>query len=59
MDVPDAVSAAALMTRTASSGAMKRIEGTALMSVDEMREALGKAKHIGFEPPGRGRAAAS
>jgi uncharacterized protein with GYD domain len=54
MEMPDAVSAAGVMTRTASSGAMRRIEGTVLMSVEEMREALGKAKEVGYHPPGRG-----
>lgn len=50
---PDNVAAAAVSVAAASAGALRFAETTALLSVEEMLEALAKAKELPYRPPGR------
>lgn len=51
-EAPDNVSIAAALTTVAASGRVANVSTTVLVSVDEMIEALGRAKSIEFQPPG-------
>ncbi len=50
-EAPDNVTVAALSTLIASTGALE-LETTVLISVEEMLEALAKAKALQYRPPG-------
>jgi uncharacterized protein with GYD domain len=50
-EAPDNVSVAALLTSVVATGAVK-LSTTPLMTVEEMLEALGKAKSAKYSPPG-------
>lgn len=50
---PDNVSMAAAVLAIAAGGAVHSVETTVLMSVEEMLEALKKARSIQYRPPGR------
>jgi uncharacterized protein with GYD domain len=51
-EAPDNVSVAAVALAIGSGGALRSIETTVLMSVDETLEALRKAGQIGYRAPG-------
>ncbi len=51
-EAPDNVSMAAVALAIGSGGALSRIETTPLLTVEELVEALGKAKSVGYRRPG-------
>jgi uncharacterized protein with GYD domain len=51
-EAPDNVSIAAALATVAASGALTNLSTTVLVSVEEMSEALEKAKSIKYQPPG-------
>jgi uncharacterized protein with GYD domain len=51
-EAPDNVSMAAVAIAIGSGGALSTIETTPLLTVEETLEALGKAKAVGYRPPG-------
>jgi uncharacterized protein with GYD domain len=51
-EAPDNVSMAAVALAIASGGALSSYETTALLTVDETLEALGKARQVGYRAPG-------
>jgi uncharacterized protein with GYD domain len=51
-EAPDNVSVAAVALAIGSGGALRSIETTVLMSVDETLEALRKAGQVGYRAPG-------
>ena len=51
-EAPDNVSMAAVALAIAGGGALKSIDTTVLLSVDETLEALGKANEIRYRAPG-------
>jgi uncharacterized protein with GYD domain len=51
-EAPDNVSMAAVALAIGSGGALRSIETTALLSVEELMQALGKAGSIKYRPPG-------
>jgi uncharacterized protein with GYD domain len=51
-EAPDNVSMAAVALAVGAGGALSSIETTVLLSVEDTMEALGKAKSIGYRPPG-------
>jgi uncharacterized protein with GYD domain len=51
IDAPGHVEMASALTRAAGSGAFTRVETTPLLSVDEMLEALGRARDVSFTAP--------
>jgi uncharacterized protein with GYD domain len=52
VELPDNVSAAAVISTVAASGAWSGGETTVLLSVEEMLEAFGKAASVEYRPPG-------
>jgi uncharacterized protein with GYD domain len=52
VQVPDNVTAAALSLAASSSGALKAIKTTPLMTMEEGMEAMRKAAAAGYRPPG-------
>jgi uncharacterized protein with GYD domain len=52
IEAPDNVAAATLLVRLAGSGGFSEVSTVALMSVDEMLEALRRAKDFDYAPPG-------
>ncbi len=51
-EAPDNVSMAAVVLAIGAGGALRSTETTVLLSVEELMEALGKAKSVGYRPPG-------
>lgn len=51
-EAPDHVSMAAVAIALSSGGAISAFETTALLSVEETLEALGRAGQVGYRPPG-------
>ena len=51
-EAPDNVSMAAVLLAIGAGGALSSIETTVLLSVEELVEALGKAKSVQYRPPG-------
>ena len=51
-EAPDNVSMAAVVVAIGGGGALSSIETTALLTVDEAIEALGRAAQIGYRAPG-------
>jgi len=51
-EAPDNVSMAAVALAIGAGGALSSIETTVLLGVEELTEALGKAKSIRYRPPG-------
>jgi uncharacterized protein with GYD domain len=51
-EAPDDVSMAAVALAIGSGGALRAIETTALLTVEQTLEALGKAASIAYRPPG-------
>ena len=51
-EAPDNVSMAAVALAISAGGALSSYETTVLLSVEELIEALGKAKSIRYRPPG-------
>lgn len=49
---PDNVAAAAVSVATASAGALRFADTTVLITVEEMLQALAKAKELPYRPPG-------
>jgi len=52
VEAPDNVSMAAFALAINSSGALRSLETTALLTVDETMEALSKAGQVQYRPPG-------
>jgi uncharacterized protein with GYD domain len=52
MEAPDNVSMAAVALAIAGGGALRSYETTVLLPVDELMDALRKAKQIQYRPPG-------
>ncbi len=52
VEAPDNVSAAEVSIVAAASGALRSAETTVLLTVEEMVEAMRKAKEISYTPPG-------
>ena len=52
VELPDNVTAAAVITTVAASGAFSGGETTVLLTVEEMVEALQKAGSVAYTPPG-------
>ncbi len=50
---PDNVSMAAVLLAITGGGALRSVETTVLMTVEEMLEALGKAQKIPYRAPGK------
>jgi uncharacterized protein with GYD domain len=51
-EAPDNVSMAAVVLAIGAGGALRSCETTVLLSVEELMTALGKAKSVGYRPPG-------
>jgi uncharacterized protein with GYD domain len=51
-EAPDNVSMAAVALAISGGGALSSFETTVLITVEEMTEALGKAKDVQYRPPG-------
>ena len=51
-EAPDNVSMAGVALAIGAGGALSSYETTVLLSVEELMEALGKAKSIRYRPPG-------
>ena len=51
-EAPDNVSMAAVVLAIGAGGALGSYETTVLLSVEELMQALGKAKSIRYRPPG-------
>ena len=51
-EAPDNVSMAAVALAIGAGGALGSFETTVLLSVEELVEALGKAKSVRYRPPG-------
>jgi uncharacterized protein with GYD domain len=51
-EAPDNVSMAAALLAIGAGGALSSLETTVLLTVDELVEALGKAKSVSYRPPG-------
>jgi len=51
-EAPDNVSMAAVALAIGSGGAVSSFETTVLLGVEELMEALGKAKSVKYRPPG-------
>ena len=52
-EAPDNVSMAAVALAIGGGGALSSIETTVLLSVEDLMQALGKAKAIRYRPPGK------
>ena len=52
-EAPDNVSMAAVALAIGAGGALSSIETTVLLSVEELMDALGKAKSVKYRPPAR------
>jgi uncharacterized protein with GYD domain len=53
IEAPGHVEVASALALVAGSGAFSRVETTQLMTVDEMLDALGRAREVRFTAPGR------
>jgi uncharacterized protein with GYD domain len=51
-EAPDNVSMAAVVLAIGAGAALSSFETTVLLSVEELMEALGKAKSVRYQPPG-------
>jgi uncharacterized protein with GYD domain len=51
-EAPDNVSMAAVAIAISSGGALSKFETTALLTVEETLEALGRAQAVSYRPPG-------
>jgi len=51
-EAPDNVAMAAVAAAIGGGGALSKFETTPLLTVEEAMEALGRAKRIGYRPPG-------
>jgi uncharacterized protein with GYD domain len=51
-EAPDNVSMAAVAIALSGGGAISSLQTTVLLSVEETLEALGRAKQVGYRPPG-------
>ena len=51
-ELPDDVSMAAIAIKVAASGAVRDIETTSLLTVEETIEALNRARAVAYRPPG-------
>jgi uncharacterized protein with GYD domain len=51
-EAPDNVSMVAVAAAISAGGAVSSFETTVLLTVDETLEALRKAEHLGYRPPG-------
>ena len=52
VELPDTVSAAAASAAVAATGSFRSLEATVLLTVDEMVEALEKAREFAYRAPG-------
>jgi uncharacterized protein with GYD domain len=51
-EAPDNVSMAAVAIALGAGGALAKVETTALLTVEETIEALGRAQQVSYRPPG-------
>jgi len=51
-EAPDNVAMAAVTLALSAGGALSPVETTVLMSVDEAMEAMRRAQHVRYRPPG-------
>lgn len=51
-EAPDNVSMAAVAIALGSGGALSKVETTVLLTVEETLDALGRARGVGYRPPG-------
>lgn len=51
-EAPDNVSMAAVAIALGSGGALSKVETTPLLTVEETLDALGRARTVGYRPPG-------
>ena len=51
-EAPDNVSMAAVAIAISSGGALSKFETTALLTVEETLDALGRARAVAYRPPG-------
>jgi uncharacterized protein with GYD domain len=51
-EAPDNVSMAAVAIAIGSGGALSKVETTPLLTVEETMDALGRARTVGYRPPG-------
>jgi uncharacterized protein with GYD domain len=51
-EAPDAVSMAAVAIAISGGGALSKFETTQLLTVEEMLDALGRVKSVGYRQPG-------
>jgi uncharacterized protein with GYD domain len=52
VDLPDNVSAAAVLAAISATGALRHLEAIVLVGADEMRDALGRARDFHYKEPG-------
>jgi uncharacterized protein with GYD domain len=52
VELPDNITAAAVVIKAAAGGALKDVRTTPLLTVDESIEALTRAQGVGYQPPG-------
>ena len=52
VELPDNVSAAAASVAVAATGSFRHLDTTVLVTVDEMVDAMGRAKEFGYSQPG-------
>jgi uncharacterized protein with GYD domain len=52
VELPDNISAAAVVAAISATGALRHLDAIALISADEMVEALERAKEFGYKQPG-------
>jgi uncharacterized protein with GYD domain len=52
VEAPDNISAAAEAVAVAASGALRSVSTTVLLTVEEMLDALAKARAVTYRPPG-------
>ncbi|MGH8870228.1 MAG: GYD domain-containing protein [Actinomycetes bacterium] len=54
IEAPDDVTAASLLVKVASTGAMTKLATTKLIAVEDAMDALGRAGSLTYRPPGAG-----
>ena len=52
VELPDDVSAAAMLAAVSSTGAVRHLDAVVLVAAEDMLEALGRAHEFGYKQPG-------
>ena len=52
VEVPDDVAAAAIIAAVSATGSFRHLDAIGLISAEEMVEALGRARELGYKQPG-------